>query len=269
MKHIKLLTLAFVYLFLSACSRIDTGNVGVVSSMGQVDPVVLDAGWHLTGFKSVTECSAKQVTMPFQDFKAQVEGVTLEDFDVDIVYQIAPEKMSMLFTALQGDKVFDNGGDCIPAWNMFARNARSIIYETMTVRKLQTLQQDRRAIETNIKENLQKELNRLYASTFTIVDVNVRALVADRRLEASARKAMENANNTAAKEAEKALAVAEAERLKIAAEGEATANRILSSSLTPQLLELKRLEAQKAFAGQGTHTVLMPANASANVFVGK
>jgi regulator of protease activity HflC (stomatin/prohibitin superfamily) len=109
----------------------------------------------------------------------------------------------------------------------------------------------------------------LYASTFTIIDVNVRALIADRRLETSARKAMENANNTAAKEAEKALAVAEAERLKIAAEGEATANRILSSSLTPQLLELKRLEAQKAFAGQGTHTVLMPANTSANVFVGK
>lgn len=83
------------------------------------------------------------------------------------------------------------------------------------------------------------------------------------RLPAKVKEAMEDANaatqraiqiqnEVASTEAEGkkriAAATAEAESVRIAAEAQANANKLLSESITPTLLELKRLEAQKAAA---------------------
>jgi prohibitin 1 len=61
---------------------------------------------------------------------------------------------------------------------------------------------------------------------------------------------------------EQDLARAEAERNRIEAEGVARANRIVAESLTPTLIELRRVEALRAFAeNKGTSTVVLPSNA--------
>lgn len=38
------------------------------------------------------------------------------------------------------------------------------------------------------------------------------------------------------------------------------ADGIISKSLTPELIELRRIEAMQNFAKQGTHTVVLPQN---------
>ena len=49
---------------LAACTQIDTGNVGVESSMGQFKKEVLTPGVYFTAFKRVTEVSTKEILLP-------------------------------------------------------------------------------------------------------------------------------------------------------------------------------------------------------------
>ena len=65
------------------------------------------------------------------------------------------------------------------------------------------------------------------------------------------------------------LARAEAERVKVEAEGAAAANRIISASIDDRLIKLRQIEAMASFANQGTHTVVLPAETKALVNVGK
>jgi hypothetical protein len=58
------------------------------------------------------------------------------------------------------------------------------------------------------------------------------------------------------------VAKLEAERLRIESEGQAKANTIISNSLTPTLIELRRIEATATFAREGTHTVVLGTEAT-------
>jgi regulator of protease activity HflC (stomatin/prohibitin superfamily) len=75
--------------------------------------------------------------------------------------------------------------------------------------------------------------------------------------------------NIEAKNKEVEFAKAEARRLREEAEGRAAANKIIADSLDERLLRLKAIEAQMAFANQGTHTVLIPQGQPLITNVGK
>ena len=82
----------------------------------------------------------------------------------------------------------------------------------------------------------------------------------DPRLEEAIKQSAEVEFTIRKRQQELELAKAEAERKRIGAEGEAVANRIIAESITPQLIELRRIEAMTGFAKQGTHTVVLPQN---------
>ena len=56
---------------LAACTQIDTGNVGVESTMGQVKKETMPPGVYMTVFKRVTEVSAKELRLSLDDMKPQ------------------------------------------------------------------------------------------------------------------------------------------------------------------------------------------------------
>jgi len=56
MKKLLIIVAAF---WLTACSQIDTGNIGVESTLGQVKHETMPPGVYFTMFKRVTEVSAK------------------------------------------------------------------------------------------------------------------------------------------------------------------------------------------------------------------
>ena len=100
----KKILIAIMAIWLTACSQIDTGNVGVESTLGQVKKETLPSGMYFTLFKRVTEVSAKELRLSLDDLKPQTsDKITLADLDVDIYIQIDPAKAPAIMTKWPGD----------------------------------------------------------------------------------------------------------------------------------------------------------------------
>ena len=85
--------LALAVASLTACSQIDTGNVGVESTMGQVKKEIMPPGVYFSMFKRITEVSAKELALQLNDLKPQTsDKINLADLDIDIYVQIDPSK---------------------------------------------------------------------------------------------------------------------------------------------------------------------------------
>ena len=103
MKTIKSVFIILCAAMLGACSQIDTGNVGVESTLGQVKPETMPAGVYFTLFKRVTEVSAKELPLQLNDLKPQtLDKITLADLDIDIYVQIDPSKAPAIMTRWPG-----------------------------------------------------------------------------------------------------------------------------------------------------------------------
>ena len=77
----KFLAILFAVL-LTGCSQIDTGNVGVESTMGQVKKEIMPPGVYFSLFKKITEVSGKELALQLNDLKPQTsDKINLADLD--------------------------------------------------------------------------------------------------------------------------------------------------------------------------------------------
>ena len=59
--------IAILFAFLAGCTQIDTGNVGVERTLGNVKQETLPPGVYMTVFKTVEEFTAKEVPLSLAD----------------------------------------------------------------------------------------------------------------------------------------------------------------------------------------------------------
>lgn len=233
MKWIAILAAAL----LTACTQIDTGNVGVESTVGQVKPEVLTPGMHFTLFKKVTEVSGKEVLLPLNDLHPQTsDKITLSDLDIDVYVQINPSKAPAIFTRWPGDAsgAFPDGSVAV-GLNYIARQAREVIYSDIAKRGSATVHTERATISSEVLKNLQDELNKSAgAEWFFVRSINVRNLETDKALDANIKAAANAQFEVRKKELEIEVARKEAERRKIQAQGEADSIRIKSEAVAKQ-----------------------------------
>jgi regulator of protease activity HflC (stomatin/prohibitin superfamily) len=138
---------------------------------------------------------------------------------------------------------------------------REAIYNAFTKYNASEMHLRRVELAGLIRENLQKETDSdAGKGMFEITNVLVRNIVTDPRLEEAIKQSAEVEFAVRQRQQQQELARVEAERKRIEAEGEAAANRIIADSITPALIELRRIEAMTGFARQGTHTVILPQN---------
>jgi regulator of protease activity HflC (stomatin/prohibitin superfamily) len=234
---------------LSACTQIDTGNIGVESTMGQVKKETMPPGVFFTLFKRVTEVSAKELLLQMNDMKPQTKDkITLTDLDVDIYYQIDPSKAADIMTRWPGDMVELKGEEGVRVGNSYvSRQAREAIYNAVSVYSSETVHTERVAIAAKVVEALQKDLDESAGKGwFFVRSANVRNLVTDPALEASIKESANRNFQIAAKQKEVELAKAEADRKRVEAQGDADAIRMRAAAITSQggkeYVELKAIE---------------------------
>lgn len=258
------IALAFVLAALAGCTQIDTGNVGVESTFGQVKQETLTPGVYFTIFKTVHEVTAKEVPIDVADLTPKAsDNVTLQDVDLTIYYRIAPEKAPAILTRYSGDIVRLQNGDFALASGLVGRMAREATYNAFAAVPASEAHTKRADIAAAIREGTQAEIDRDAGKGWLqITNVIVRNIVTDPRLEDSIKQSAQVEFQVRQKRQEIELAKAESDRLKIEAEGAARANRIVADSLSPQLIELRRIEALREFAGKGNTTVVLPSNAT-------
>jgi len=234
---------------LTACTQIDTGNIGVESTLGQVKTETMPPGVYFTMFKRVTEVSAKELGLSLQDMKPQTKDkITLADLDIDIFYQIDPNKAAAIITRWPGDLTEYAHEEGVRVGNNYViRQARETIYNVISEYGSDTVHMERTAIAAKIVDLLQKDLDASVGKGwFFVRSANVRNLVTDPALERAIKEAANRNFQIAAKQKEVELAKAEAERKRVEAQGDADAIRIKAQAIAAQggkeYVELKAIE---------------------------
>lgn len=255
--------IAVFALALGACTQIDSGNVGVESTLGQVKDTALPPGVYQTFTKTVHEFSAKQVALDIADLRPKTkDNVTLQDLDITVYYQISAQAAPGIYVKYAGDVAQMKTGEMVLGSGLVRRVAAEAAYNAVSQHDSSVAHTKREEIAAYVRQAAQHELDTDSGKgAFTITNVIVRNLLTDPRLEDSIKQSAEVEFQVRRKQQEIALAQADAERKRVEAEGEARANRIISESLSSSLIELRRIEAQREFAQKGTHTVLLPSGA--------
>lgn len=272
------LAIALAAMFMVGCSQIDTGNVGVVRSLGKTSAEELPQGVHMTWFATVSEVTTKEVSFQLNDLKPKAaDNLTISDLDIDIYYQANPALVADVSIKYQGDVVRHKdivpGGtsDLVVGFGRVSREAREAVYNAVAEFPAMTMHTKRAEVSSRVQKLLQAELDKTDKGAWVITGINVRNLVTDPAIEKSIRAAAETDQQIARATKEEELAKAEARKLREIAKGQADANQIISASLTPALKEIRLAELQRdtalAIASKAGNTVLMGGQ-GANLMLG-
>lgn len=260
MKLLKAIAVCLMLGTVVACDQIDTGNVGVSKRWGQISPDALEADVYFRPFSTIYEVSTKNNSFDLENMQPKAkDNVTLDEFDISVYYNITGSAVPKIMSQYAGDATWSaDAGAYIIGQTLVERTAKEAAYKAVAQYNAVALNANRDAISEFIKSSAQSELDKTIGhDTFFITDVLVRNIKTDARLEEATKNSAEVEFTRTKKQQELEVAKIEAQKQAIEAQGKADANRILSESLTPQLIELKRIEAMVGFAGTGTHTVLM------------
>lgn len=235
MKKYLLLLLAPLFV---ACTQIDTGNVGVESSLGQYKTEELAPGVYFSAFKNIVEVSAKENALSMQDLKPKSsDNLTMADFDFDVYFRVDPAKAADLMMKYRGDlsEADKKDGAQTIGVHLITRQAREAAYKEAAKYAAADMHTKRTELASGITDSLQKELDKdAGPGSFTVTNVIVRNIVTDPALEAAIKEAGKVQFQINAKKQEVELAKAEADRKRIEAQGEADAIKIKAAAINQQ-----------------------------------
>jgi prohibitin 1 len=259
------------------CTQIDTGNVGVSVTRGKVSMEEKPQGNYFTPIETINEFTTKEVVLSLNDLKPKTaNNVTMSDVDVDFYFRAVGDKVAETYVKYQGDVVRhkdvmpgSSSSDLVVGYGKVTREAREAVYFGLAQYQASEVNAKRGELPDVLMKRLQAELDKTDPGAFVVSGVNVRNLLTDPAIEASIRKAAEIDQEIDRAKKQNELEKAKATANLIAAQGEAAVNRAISESLTPSLIRMREIEAQKAFAGAGTHTVIMGQSSGTLVNVGK
>lgn len=218
MKKLAVVGMACIALITSACTRVETGEVGVrVNFDKTISPTELLPG----SMNQVIFGSVKH--FPVKDNQVNITGLTplaadnstIKDFDMTVVYSLNPSSVAELYTKKsRGFHITDDSGDTFLMYNYIHQLARNAAYKVARSYPSLAMNDNRseieRRIELEVKEQLEAEK---LGSDITLSQVLVRQITPDDRITESANKLVEAQNLTKRKEEEVRTADLEAQRI--------------------------------------------------------
>lgn len=273
-RSLRLMLVLLGIALLSACTQVDTGNVGVGRSFGKIDDKPYPQGIYVTVFDSVDEFTTKEVSFQLDNLSPKSkDNLTLKDLDIDVYYRVDPARIPSLYVKYQGDYVrhgtiVDSSNTpevLVMGYNRVLRAAREATYTATATYPATTMHTQRAELGEAIRKALQAELDASDKGAFFVTTVNVRALTTDPAIEKAIQAQIATDQEVVRVQKQKQIAIAEADRKRELAKGEADANNILNASLTGPILQIRLAEIQRdtivASSGKGS-TVINGVNAT-------
>lgn len=260
-----LVLMALVAAGASSCGTIESGNVGVRTTLGKVNPEEIEPGVYLgvPGVSRVQEFSGKEIALDLNDLTPKArDNLTLRDLDVTVYYRVAPGSIADLYVKYAGQHTRDEGSRVtLPAYAMLQRLTRNSIYEQASRIDSLVMHTQRDELAAAVRKNLQIELDTNDKGVFTVTRVVIRALTTDPAIEKAIQESVAAQKQLETTKQRIAIAEAEAQVEVKRAEGVAKANQIINQSLTREYLQHESNLALHKFAEKGgTTTVVIPAN---------
>jgi regulator of protease activity HflC (stomatin/prohibitin superfamily) len=262
---IGVLIVLLVALGLSSCGTIESGNVGVRTTLGKVNPEEVEPGIYLglPGISRVQEFSAKEIGLDLNDLTPKArDNLSLRDLDLTIYYRVASGSIADLYVKYAGQHTRDEGSKVnLPAYAILQRLSRNAVYEQASRIDSLVMHTQRDELAASIRKSLQAELDANDKGVFVVSRVVIRGLTTDPAIEKAIQEAVAAQKQLETTKQRVAIAEAEAQVEVKKAEGIARANQIINQSLTREYLQHESNLALQKFAEKGgTTTVVIPAN---------
>ncbi len=216
-KFVKIAALASVVALTSACTRIETGEVGVrVGFDKQVKPGELVPGsFNQTMIGDVLTFPVKDVNVSLENMSPVAkDNSTMKDFDAVVVYNINPSQAAELYSTKNRAFHSEAKGDIYLMYNYVVQNARNAIYKAARKYDALDMADNRTDMETFVKEEIVRNLaEEKLDGTITINQVLIRNIVPADTVVQSANDLVRAKNELKQKEVEVKTAEAEARRM--------------------------------------------------------
>ncbi len=233
---------------------IPTGEVGVIETMGTVDATPLTSGvYFLNPFSKVVTYSTR-----LQDIKETVDTSSKEglnfNIDVSLQYRLNPEKAGEVFSSLGSEE---------QQREIIISRFRSLIRENTAKYDLSSIYGDKRAeISLDLAQSMKEQLEPL---GFLVEDALMRNVILPENIQKAIQAKVEVEQSNQKKQLELISAQRDAERKIIEAQGVADSQKILSQSLTDQIIKLKAIEATQKLAESPNTKVLIMGSGEGNL----
>lgn len=215
--------------------KVPVGTVGVVYNLDGVEEQTLPQGWHLLApFDKVIEYPTKTATANFNDIKIATSDGKNIGVDIAFNFNVDPTKAVDLYNKF-GAVTVDSIADTYLRTRL--RDASRQVVSKYSV--IDIYGEKSSEAQSEIQEVFANDVEKL---GFVIEGLTLGVPQADEKTQQAIDERVKASQELERKKTELEIAKAEAERLRVEAEGISKANKIISNSLTPELIEKQMLE---------------------------
>ena len=201
----------------SACTRIETGEVGVrVGFDKQVQPgELLPGSFNQTFIGDVLTFPVKDVNVVLENMTPVAkDNSTMKDFDAVVVYNINSQNVAELYSTKNKSFHAEFKGDTYVMYNYVVQNARNAIYKAARKYEALDMADNRTDMENYIKEEIVLNLSEeKLDGSIMISQVMIRNVVPADTVVESANALVRSKNELKQKEVEVKTAEAESRRM--------------------------------------------------------
>ena len=266
-RFLKISVIAAAVAMTAACTRIETGEVGVRVGFDKQ----VQSGELLPGSFNQTLVGTV-LTFPIKDVNVVMENMTpvakdnstMKDFDAVVVYNINPQTVAELYSTKNKSFHAEFKGDTYVMYNYVVQNARNAIYKAARKYEALDMADARSDMENFIKDEIVRNLSEeKLDGSITISQVMIRNVVPADSVVASANDLVRAKNEFKQKTVEVETAKKEAERI-AALNSNAGAIQYMDAQTRMTLAEAAKIQAQGIAAFKG-NTLVIGANPNVNV----
>ena len=243
----------------SACTRIETGEVGVrVGFDKQVKPgELLPGSFNQTFIGDVLTFPVKDVNVTLENMTPVArDNSTMKDLDAVVVYNINQSQVAELYSTKNKSFHAEFKSDTYVMYNYIVQNARNAIYKAARKYDALDMADNRTEMENFIKDEITRNLaEEKLDSSITISQVMIRNVLPADSVVASANELVRAKNELKQKEVEVKTAEAESRRMA------ALANNSQSSIQFMQAQAM--LNISEGIKNGKVQTIVVPANFNA------
>lgn len=203
---------------LSACTRIETGEIGLrINASKQVEGSELSPGsWNQTFIGDVLTFPVRDIAVKVVDKKPiTADNSALGDFDMTVIYTINPSAVSDLWgQQSRSFHLLDHEDDNYLMFNYVTTLANNAAYKAVREFKALEVNDKRQLIEEKIKSYVSETLNdNKLGQAITITTVQVTGITPAQSIIDSANAVVKAENELRVKQTEVQIAAKEAERM--------------------------------------------------------
>lgn len=257
MKRIYTVLALCLMMLLTACGRIETGNVGVRTDFnGTMSTKTEGEGFYTALLGHVTQYSGKEIAIDLENLTPKAkDNLSLAELDMTVYYKAEPGAIRNLAAKRSGQSLEGPKGVFYPAILLVKSVSQSEIADVVSKIDSLMIHTQRDRLQNDAMKAIQNELNKSDPGVFTITRVVVRQVKTDPTIEQSIR-------NVVAKEKE-----LEAAKLNVSvAEANAKATQQTAMTLTPAFLQHEYNQVMmEAFKSGKVGTVVMDGTSSGKI----